>query len=261
MTISFFRVLSFGFCLSFYLIPLSGFSQAPAADAAGAAEPVQYVLEDIQGSQVQVLEAGADGWAAGEEGEVLEPGDEVKVGEGSEATLTLQSDTSVHLDAGTDLTVAQIAANHQGGFLSRLKVKAGRILADVRKNLEDSQSSFEVEANGVICGVRGTAFEVEANGDDVQTLTHEGTVEVKSGNQDNLVKAGNAFSFRRGRFMAQRLLDRDEIGRFQKWRAFRAKVFEKHRLRLENIHKGIRRAWVRRALRRHHRRQEFLNRR
>jgi hypothetical protein len=255
------NILGFGFCLSFFLIPLTGFSQAPAADATVAAEPVQYVLEDIQGSNVQVLETGTDQWAAGEEGEVLESGDEIKVGDGSEATLTLQADTSVHLDAGTDLTVAQIDDNHQGGFLSRLKITAGRILADVRKNLQDSQSSFEVDANGVICGVRGTAFEVEANGDDVQTLTHEGTVEVKNGSQDNLVHEGNAFSFRHGRFMAQRLLDRDEIGRFQKWRAFRAHVFEKRRLRFENIHKGLRRAWVRRALRRHHRRQEFLNRR
>ena len=84
MRTSFLNVLGFGFGLSLFLIPLSGFSQAPAPDAA-AAEPVQYVLEDIQGSNVQVLETGADGWAAGEEGEVLEAGDEIKVGDGSEA--------------------------------------------------------------------------------------------------------------------------------------------------------------------------------
>jgi hypothetical protein len=236
-----------------FFIPYT--AQCQTADAAVSdAEPTQYVLEDIQGSNVQVLETGTSDWAVGQEGEVLESGDEVKVGADSEATLMLQSDTSVHLSANSDLKIDQIADNHQGGFFSKLKITAGQLLADVKKNLDESQSTFEVEANGVLCGVRGTAFEVNAQGDQVQTLTHEGTVDVKSGDQDNLVRAGNAYSFRRGRFVGQRLLDQEEIGRFGKWRAYRAHVFEKHRLRLENIRKGARKAWIRRARRRHLRR-------
>ncbi|HET9869439.1 MAG TPA: FecR domain-containing protein [bacterium] len=221
----------------------------PAAGEGGAA---QYVLEDIQGG-VQVLETGGTQWEDGEEGQVLEAGDEIKVGPDSEATLTLGTDTSVHLDPGTDLKVEQMTDNPQGGFLSRLGLAAGRILADVQKHLEESHSTFEVEAGGVVCGVRGTAFEVEADGEQVQALTHEGEVDVKGAGQDNLVRAGSAFSFRRGRFVARRLLDRVETARFAKWRAFRAHVFEKRRQRLEDIRRGLRRPWVRRALRRHHR--------
>jgi ferric-dicitrate binding protein FerR (iron transport regulator) len=243
------------FCFLAFSIPLGSWCQTQAPVAGNsAAEPVQYVLEDIQGSAVQVLETGTDQWAAGEEGEVLESGDELKVGADSEATLMLQSDTSVHVSANSDVTVDQIADNRRGGFFSKLKITAGQLLADVQKHLGESQSTFEVDANGVVCGVRGTAFEVSAQGDNVQTLTHEGTVDVKTGGQDNFVRAGNAFSFKRGRFAGQRLLDQEEIGRFGKWRAYRARVFEKHRLRLENIRKGSRRAWIRRAHRRHLRR-------
>ncbi|HVM33632.1 MAG TPA: FecR family protein [bacterium] len=242
--------------LAFLGLSQAGFGQTadPGADEA------QYSLEDIQGSQVQVLEKGADQWAAGEEGEILQSGDEVKVGEGSQATLMLGSDTSVQLAAGTDMTVHEIEPSPRGGFVSRLMLSAGNLLADVRKNLEESQSTFEVEAGGVVCGVRGTAFEVSAQGGEVETLTHEGTVDVKGADADHLVDAGKAFSFRQGRFWRQRLLRREEMSRFQRWRAFRAQVFEKRRHRLENIRRGLRKAWVRRALRRH-RRQEFLNRR
>jgi ferric-dicitrate binding protein FerR (iron transport regulator) len=241
------------FCFLAFSIPLGSWCQAPDSGNS-VAEPVQYVLEDIQGSAVQVLETGTDQWAAGEEGEVLESGDELKVGADSQATLMLQSDTSIQVSANSDVKVDQIEGNQKGGFFSKLKITAGKLLADVRKHLDESQSTFEVDANGVVCGVRGTAFEVSAQGDDVQTLTHEGTVDVKTGGQDNFVRAGNAYSFRRGRFVGQRLLDQEEIGRFGKWRAYRARVFEKHRLRLENIRKGARRAWIRRSHRRHLRR-------
>jgi hypothetical protein len=244
------EILYFLLCFLIFSIPIGG--ECQAADPGNAApEPVQYVLEDIQGSGVQVLETGADQWAPGQEGEVLESGDELKTGPDSQATLMLQSDTSVQVSPNSDVKIDQIADNRQGGFFSKIKITAGRLLADVKKHLDESQSTFEVEANGVVCGVRGTAFEVNAQGDDVQTLTHEGTVDVKSGDRDNLVQAGNAYSFRRGRFIGQRLLDQDEVGRFGRWRATRAQVFEKHRLRLENIRKGLRKSWVRRARRRH----------
>src|ERR1700722_9999594 len=184
------------FCFLIFSIPVGG--ECQAADPGNSApEPVQYVMEDIQGSGVQVLETGTDQWAAGQEGEVLESGDELKIGVDSVATLMLQSGTSVQVSPNSDVKIDQIADNHQGGFFSKLKITAGRLLADVQKHLDESQSTFEVDANGVVCGVRGTAFEVNAQGDEVQTLTHEGEVDVKTGDRDNLVQAGNAYSFRR----------------------------------------------------------------
>jgi hypothetical protein len=224
---------------------LRGISQADDQPAA-ASEPAEYIIEDIQGSNVQVLEEGAKEWEPAVEGQVVDSGDEVKVGTASEATLTLQSETSVHLGEGTDLKVEQIEANPSNGFLSRLQVVAGTLLADVKKHLLESHSTFEVESNGVVCGVRGTAFEVNAQGDTAQVATHEGSVEVGNGTETHTVEAGNFSSFQKGKFQMQRRLDKSETGRFQKWRALRTIVLKKRLQRLEDIREHKRTPWKRR---------------
>ena len=216
------------------------------SQTASAEDPVEYVIEDIQG-KVQVLEDGSKDWETAQEGQVVESGDEVKVGYNSEATLTMQSETSVHLAADTDLKVEQIQPNETTGFLSRLQVVAGSILADVKKHLDESHSSFEVESNGVVCGVRGTAFEVTAKeGGTAQVATHEGAVAVGNGVESHMVEAGQYSEFQQGKFRLRRQLAREEIQRFQKWRAFRQQVWRKRLQRLEDIRNHKRRAWMRR---------------
>jgi len=210
--------------------------------------PIEYVIEDIQGTEVQVLEEGSKVWAPAQEGEVVESGDQVKTGNQSEATLTLESDTTVHLDPNSTVKISQIDSNNTGGFLSKLEMLAGNLLADVKKNLQDSHSTFEVSANGVVCGVRGTAFEVGWDGNDLRTATHEGKVEVVD--QDHIshfVEAGNASTFNRGHFRLQRRLERRETDRFQHWRQFRKGVFLKRLKRLMDIRMNRRPAWQRRT--------------
>lgn len=222
------------------------FRPAFCQTTAASSDPVEYIVEDIQGPNVKVMEENSNTWDAAQEGQVLETGDEIKVGDNSEATLTMQSDTQVHLSADTDLKVGQIEPNADNGFFSRLVVIAGTILADVKKNLMDSHSSFEVEAGGVVCGVRGTAFEVSNNNGDVETLTHEGQVAMSSGGETHLVSAGNASSFHGGRFWGVRRLRPEEINRFKKWRAFRIRVRRERLRRIRDIRAGRRAAWVRR---------------
>ena len=206
---------------------------------------VQYVIEDIQGSQVQVLEEGESQWETAVEGHAIDRGDEVKVGKNCEATLMLGDETSAHLGENSDLKVTQIEASAEGGFLSRFQLLAGRVLSDVKKNLLESHSAFEIESNGVVCGVRGTAFEVESSGDDFKVSTHEGEVEVNGGGEAHKITAGNFSSFRKGRFVLLRRLERMEGQRFQKWRAFRQAVREKRLKRLMEIRDHKRQPWVR----------------
>jgi hypothetical protein len=226
-----------------FVLPLGAQTQTNNTQTQ-AAEPVEYTIEDIQGT-VQVLEDGSKDWEPAEEGQVLEGGDEVKTGDNSEASLTMQSETSVHLGTDTDMKVDQIKPNETGGFLSQLQVLAGSILADVKKHLEESHSSFEIESNGVVCGVRGTAFELTAEGDTAQIATHEGSVAVGSGNETHLVEAGNFSKFQKGKFLLQRKLDQKEIERFQKWRALRQRIFKRRLQRLEEIRDHKRAVWVR----------------
>ncbi len=231
-----------GFLMVFGL-PLNGMSQADNTGTP-APEPVEYVIESIQGN-VQVLEDGAKDWETALEGQVVESGDEIKTGDNSEATLMMQSDTAVHLSADSDMKVDQIGANDTGGFLSHLVVFTGNILADVKKHLEESHSTFEVEASGVVCGVRGTAFEMTTQNGTAQVATHEGSVAVGNGTETHMVDAGNLSEFHNGSFRSQRKLDRNEIKRFQKWREFRKVVLRKRIQRLEDIRNHRRAAWVR----------------
>ena len=245
------RLMLFGFLLSG-----TGFIACADEGSQGSpSEPVEYIIEDIQGSNVQVLEDGAKVWDKAEEGQVIETGDEIKVGDGSEATLTLQSETTVHLCSGTDLKVEQIKPNESQGFLSRLALVAGNILADVKKHLDESNSTFEIESSGVVCGVRGTAFEVNSQDGVAQVSTHEGLVEVGNGTETHSVAAGNFSSFEKGRFKFRRALQAAEMARFQKWRAFRQLVWKKRMQRILQIRNHQRKAWQRRhsAKRRLHR--------
>ncbi len=209
--------------------------------------PAEYIVEDIHGNNVQVLEGGTKEWEQTQEGQVLENGDEIKTGTDSEATLMLQSETSVHLSPGSDLKVGQVEPNENSGFVSRLELLFGGILADVKKNLQDSHSTFEVDSNGVVCGVRGTAFEVETKGDNVLASTHEGNVEVTGSNGvSRTVSAGTASSFQRGMFRLERRLDRKQIERFEKWREFRGFVMKKRMRRIEALRHHLRKPWKRR---------------
>jgi len=224
--------------------PLDGISQTDSSNI--GTEPPEYVVEDIHGSNVRVLEEGETQWEPAVEGQLVDSGDEIKVGDACEATLMLENETSVHLSENSDMKVEKIAPNKTGGFFSRLQVLAGLMLADVKKNLQDSHSAFEVESNGVVCGVRGTAFEVSSQGDNSQVSTHEGKVEVASAGETHMVTAGNASSFKRGKFQLLRRLDRFEIQRFQKWRVFRQEVRQKRLRRIAEIRNHKRQPWLRR---------------
>jgi ferric-dicitrate binding protein FerR (iron transport regulator) len=228
--------------LMVFTLPLKSRSQS---ENAASSDPIEYVVEDLQGN-VQVLEDGAKDWEAAVEGQVLESCDEIKTGDGSEATLMMQSETSVHVSPDSDMKVDEIEANPQGGFFSYLIVFAGDVLADVKKHLDESHSTFEVESSGVVCGVRGTAFEVTAQNGTAQVATHEGSVSVGNGTETHIVDAGNLSEFHGGKFAMQRRLDRNEIQRFQKWREFRQVVLKKRLQRLEDIRNHRRSVWVRR---------------
>jgi ferric-dicitrate binding protein FerR (iron transport regulator) len=135
------------------------------------------------------------------------------------------------------------------GCGGRLKLLGGRILAQVQK-LNESRSTFEVEAGGVVCGVRGTAFEVDLRGDDLETRTQEGEVEVTSGGKTESVRAGNAFAYRRGLLRMRRRLDRAEINRFTEFKKIRTLLREKRLKRLHNLLKKKRPGLLHRRFRR-----------
>src|SRR5579859_169427 len=181
---------------------------APQVQAPPAAAPaVEYEMEDLKG-KVSVIPAGSTQAEPAEEEETIEEGDEVVTGNASQASLALNELTMVHLSENSHLKVSGLSANDSNGFVTRLKLLTGRVLAEVQ-SLTESKSSFEVESGGVVCGVRGTAFEMQKQGEVVHTSTFHGAVEVQHHAQTQLVQAGehSASPFNRPPFPPKRPLN------------------------------------------------------
>ena len=202
-----------------------------------------YTLETIEGTgQVQIQKTDTQDWINAKEGDLLEEGDSLKVGPGSSAILTLKDDTFIHVGENSTFSVKQLAEQGDKGFLSRLVLEAGRILSDVRKNLDATQSSFEVESGGIVCGVRGTVFDVSKTGDNVETTTHEGTVQVQGSNGTQMVKAGETCHCLRGQNQSKGASSEKAKARFKSWKTAKARCLAHRAARHAShpAHPGIR---------------------
>lgn len=195
-----------------------------------------YTLETIDGAgQVQIQKADTQEWGTTKEGDTLEEGDFLKVGSQSSAVLSLKDDTFVQVNENSSLTVKTLEDQGDKGFISRLVLGAGRILSDVRKNLGLTDSVFEVESGGVVCGVRGTIFEVSKTGDDVETTTHEGAVQVQGANGTQTVKVGETCHCHHGQYKSIETCSEKARARFAAWKAAKARCLA-HRAALKSSH-------------------------
>ncbi|HVZ81559.1 MAG TPA: FecR family protein [bacterium] len=183
--------------------------------------PAQYILDSIQG-KVQVRSKGVTVLEDAKEDQVVLEGDTILTGPDSKVSLVLNTMTMTQIGEKSQVTVGKLVKKGTSGFLSRLKLSFGKILSQVEK-LATSHSSFEIEAGGVVCGVRGTAFEVSVEGSQVTDSTFEGSVEMKNGPQSRMVDADHHSEFDgdRKEFLRQRLVTDRERERYQNWKRFR----------------------------------------
>ncbi len=217
-----------------FLAFLSALFLSPAATLSAGAEeeaPLQYTVEEITG-MVFVVPSGGGASQPLTEGSPVLAGDEIQTDEGGSVVLFLNEETTLRVESASRLVVERLEPNQEGGFLNRLKLLAGRVISEV-ENLGKSQSTFEVESGGVVCGVRGTSFEVELIGDEVNASTYEGEIEVKSGESVERVRAGYRFGFMNKRALMKRKLDRSERERFMKWKEHRLQLRERFHERLK----------------------------
>ena len=210
--------------LAFLILPLVLFSHAWADIEPALKDLIPlYTIENIDGAeQVWVQKSGSTNWVSAKEGNNLEEGDSIKAGSHTTVVLCLSKDTFVQVSEKTILQVKQLTEQGDMGFLTRLSLIAGHILSDVRKNLGQSGSSFEVESGGVVCGVRGTVFEVSNNMGDVEATTHEGAVELKGSNGTQTVKAGETCHCHHGQSQWKKPCSSHAMNRFATWKARKA---------------------------------------
>lgn len=127
------------------------------------------------------------------------PGETVVVGPKSETDLTLPDGSSLSLSSGTKLKIASLKqpSAKDKNFLFTLDV--GKLFVQVKKLLS-SKSSFEINAGGVICGVRGTSFNLGYNPENHQLDldVYSGTVGATGGGNTQLFTGGQHGHFVNG---------------------------------------------------------------
>jgi hypothetical protein len=218
-------LLSIVFCLFSFSCSEKKTESIPSVVADG---PLQYVLEDLSGT-VMVQRFGESQAEPAQEEQTVQEGDEIITQAGSEASLTLNETTLFHLSESSDVKLDKLFRNGTPqSFTSRLSLVAGKILSEVEK-LSESKSSFEIEAGGVVCGVRGTSFEVAKHDSDIQTTTYNGAVETQKDGNSQTVAAGQHgdFSTSQGAFLPTRDINPEEKAAYQNWTSKLAVVRQK----------------------------------
>jgi hypothetical protein len=119
--------------------------------------------------------------------------DRVVTGKDGFAYLKFKSGGTIELGPKSDVTVKQLKVDPKT-FQAKFKMATGR-MRTLLKKLTGAKSSFEIEAGGVVCGVRGTTFEVDYDKDKktVATKTYEGSVFARVKGKETLVDKGFGF--------------------------------------------------------------------
>jgi hypothetical protein len=125
-------------------------------------------------------------------------GDRIITQDNSSATLRFFDGSTLDISPKTEFVLSKLQkpTDTSQDKILQFKLVIGQLLAAVQK-LTTSKSSFEIEAGGVVCGVRGTKFSLCCNGNhvpQVQLKVFEGIVYA-------IDTKGNKFFFHPGSFI------------------------------------------------------------
>jgi hypothetical protein len=126
--------------------------------------------------------------------EALDRFDRIVTGKKAKAFLQFREGGTVEVGPESDVMVAELEEGTD--FKARFLLTLGKVKAAVRK-LTTATSKFEVEAGGVVAGVRGTHFEVDHDPEKKQVTakTYEGEIYAKRGGKTETLKKGLTLSF------------------------------------------------------------------
>ncbi len=139
--------------------------------------PNQGIFTSVSGKVKVKTKKGHKTKTAKKEMTVFE-GDRIIAGDDGKATLRLFDGSSLDISPKTEFVLSKIRKSDDNGKTLSFKLVVGQLLAAVEK-LTTSNSSFEIEAGGVVCGVRGTKFSMQCDGKskpEVQLHVFEGVV-------------------------------------------------------------------------------------
>jgi len=153
--------------------------------AAGAS----MILGILDGS-ADVARGGAD-FVRASDGLVLSAGDRVRTADRSHAVVTFLDGSTVEIEPGTTITVAEATALQGGAITIRVEQAFGRTWSSVQK-LTHADSKFEIKTPSATAAVRGTGFVTDVSTSGATSVrTTDGVVEVSAQGQTVVVPAGS----------------------------------------------------------------------
>ena len=116
--------------------------------------------------------------------------DRVVTGDDGKAYLEFQNGGTVQVGPDSDMAVQRLETTGPD-FKARFLLAWGSFKAKVKK-LTTPNSAFEVQAGGVVAGVRGTVFGVDYDktSQQVSAQTYEGSIFTRSGGKENVLDKG-----------------------------------------------------------------------
>jgi hypothetical protein len=137
--------------------------------------------------------------SAAEKSLTVTQGETISTADNSTAVLQSFDGSTLDIKPNTKVIINALQKPSLTDKIIKFKLLVGDLLAKVKK-LTSSQSSFEVEAGGVVCGVRGTQFDMGYNPDThtVDLKVFEGSVFTDSNGKNNIFNAGQQGEFLNG---------------------------------------------------------------
>lgn len=120
----------------------------------------------------------------------VEANDEIVTGKEGKMFLQFRDGGTMEIGPSSDIKIKDLDVKDDS-FKARFSLAFGKLKTIIHK-LATSTSTFEVEAGGVVTGVRGTTFEVDYDKDNNThtTKTYEGTVFSRANGKEEVVKKG-----------------------------------------------------------------------
>ena len=159
----------------------------------------QGVFTSVSGN-VQVLRLNQQVVQAQKDLTVFE-GEKVATGDNASAVLRLFDGSEMTISPKTQFTLAALQKPSEDDKVIKFQLIIGKLLAVVKK-LTTAHSTFEIEAGGVVCGVRGTQFSMNCSGGSkpqVVVEVIEGSVYTIDGHGNHFIcKPGPVMTFLNG---------------------------------------------------------------
>lgn len=165
---------------------------------AGLRAATEAIFTSVTG-KVEVKDAkGKHSRPAQKDAAVVE-GERIVAGTGAQAALRLFDGSEVQVSPNTDFVLEKLQQPNLKDKVIQFKLGLGKLLATVKK-LASSKSSFEIEAGGVVCGVRGTEYSVfyDPGTGKVDVLVTDGTVWSTANGQTQQFNAGQGGTYLNG---------------------------------------------------------------